>query len=95
MIKKKTNKQKDIDSQKVNEANESLRKKVNQFVRELYDAELNIRYISIGTVSDMMESVNTVNWQMARQKEEHTYTDYEEDHDKTEWNNSTSASTYE
>jgi hypothetical protein len=50
--------------------------------------------LNIGTVSDMLESVNKVNFALGRQKEGHTYSDYTKDSNKKEWANSTLITRY-
>jgi len=94
MINKKTKKQKEIDNQNVLKAYKNLHKKADNFVREVYELEFDVRYLNIGTVSDMLESVNKVNFALGRQKEGHTYSDYTKDSNKKEWANSTWITRY-
>ena len=61
MIRKKTRKQKEVDNQNAQKAYKILYEKANKFVGEIYDVEFDVRYLSIGTVSDIMESVSKVN----------------------------------
>ena len=95
MIRKKTNKQKEIDKQHLEEAYKKLHKKASKFVGELFDVEFDVRYINIGTVTDLLNAVSITDGSQARIKEEYVFTDYNKDSNNKEWHNSTHIGRYE
>jgi hypothetical protein len=95
MVSKKTKKQNEIDKQQLEEAYKKLHKKAGKFVKELFDVEFDVRYISIGTVTDLLNAVSITDGSQARIKEEYVCTNYDSDFKHKEWNNSTHIGRYE
>ena len=94
MIRKKTKEQKEIDKQHLEEAYKKLHKKAGEFQQELYELEFSIRYVNIGTVTDLLDAVSIADGCQTRTKEEYICTDYNKDFKHKEWNNSTYIERY-
>tara|TARA_R100000234_G_C5001371_1_gene180474 strand:+ start:942 stop:1229 length:288 start_codon:yes stop_codon:yes gene_type:complete len=94
MIKPKTKAQKKQDQTKLDQAAHKCAKAINSFVTELYEGEFRLDWIYFSTINKMQESDNKYQYAKKTQKEEFTFTSYEEDKDHKEWNNSTHIDKY-
>ena len=94
MIKPKTKEQKKQDQNKVLKALEACAKVCKEFTRDMYDSELDVRWLRIGLVSDLFDASRTHENAKSTEKETHTFTSYEEDKDSDLWDKSTHIDRY-
>jgi hypothetical protein len=95
MIKIKTKKQKDQDQKSVQKAVLKCANVLKEFMRDMYDYELNVSWLRIGLINKMFDAAQEFDSMKEREKEEYTFTSYEEDHKHEHWQNSTHISKYE
>ena len=95
MIKPKTKKQKDQDQQSVEKAAHKCGEVLNDFIRELYECELEVSWLRIGLINDMSSAASSFKYSKERAREGYTFTDYEEDRNHKQWNNATHIRHYE
>lgn len=94
MIKPKTKKQKEQDQKRLEKTANNCAKVLKTFIRELWDSEFRIDWIYLGTINKMQEMHNKHESAITTQKEEYTFTSYEEDSKHEHWRNSTHIDRY-
>ena len=94
MIKPKTKKQKDLDKKNVEKTANNCAKVLKTFICELFDGEFRIDWIYLGTINKMQEMHTKHESAVTTQKEEYTFTSYEEDSKHEQWQNSTHIDSY-
>ena len=88
MVKPKTKEQKKQDQNKVLKALEACAKVCEEFTRDMYDSELDVRWLRIGLVSDLFDVSRTHKNAKTTEKETHTFTSYEDDKENDFWDKS-------
>ena len=95
MIKRKTKEQIKQDSIYLDQKYTELIDVSTKFIQDLYDSDLNPRWITMGSISDIMEAIAKTKSAKNRFKNEFTFTSHEEDFEHMEWKNSTYIKCYE
>ena len=94
MIKPKTKKQKDQDKKSVQKAAFKCANELKNFMRDMYDYEYDVSWLRIGRINKMIDAAQEFDGMKEREKEEHTFTSYEEDNKHEHWQNSTHIDRY-
>ena len=94
MIEPKTKEQKKQDQNKVFKALEACAKVCKEFTRDMYDSELDVRWLRVGVLSDILDADRSYNSAKSTEKETHTFTSYDDDNKSDLWNNSTHIDRY-
>tara|TARA_R100000655_G_scaffold54340_1_gene92291 strand:+ start:240 stop:542 length:303 start_codon:yes stop_codon:yes gene_type:complete len=94
MVTVKTAKQKKLDQQRLEKAQNKLHIAGKEFQEDLAMSEFDFEYIRIGTISALLNSTQLVTCSLERSEQTHTYTDYEEDKDHKNYKSATPAEYY-
>ena len=94
-IKKKTKAQKDQDIKYLARQQKKLIKAVDDFRTELYEAELDLKYIRLGSITDMFDANVKISSAKERIKETHTRENRWDDQKNENYYNATNLDNYD
>jgi hypothetical protein len=94
MIKPKTKPQKEQDKKLLEKTALKCAKVLKEFMRDMYDCELDVSWLRIGLINKMFEAAQEFDNAKDAIKKEYTYSDYRADHEQANYDNATHINRY-